>query len=717
MANTYPTAQYPLGSTEVKVLYNNASNLDDAVNDQINLIWTDRFGAIRKTYHGIEVDAQNALLNTGYEFIGDYDADGPLTIDRLNQIFTKDGEFWRAAAPPPGPGPVLPYTTVNNWAIDQPKFVSAGDAVLRTDLAAPPGAGLIGFAGDGSVNYPAGTVGYALLRSLPAFVNASSYGFVGDGTNVDTMRLQAAIDSGFPICMNAGTFEVTLAQNIPLEGGASVCALIINTGMILKGAGKGKTIIKLKDNESTDASPKYFNIFAGNSIIQDAHFSDFTIDVNGANNKISPSRGSGVYNPYNCAGIFVSGRVATVGTDARMLNCSIMNMAFINSPGVTCIATGQQEGSAVLSNNVQIMFCDFYNNGIDSSDHSSVYMWGNKIWVQFCNFDHPSQSTGVAGPVVAAELHGSSNFFCNNNINNYCQIAWVSGNQTGPSIGMHVCNNHARVSWVGVGLYSLTTIALGLRDVIIHDNTIEILQGPILNPGMTFPKTGILLGVEDGQSDRVSVQGNVLKCFDVVSNMGILVAPGSAAFMQDTDVKGNMVSGFSRGIVVGLGATGTAFDTMISDNNICNLTPSTAVALPDGIHVTGAHGAMSIKGNKIAGSVINRGIFLSTFGGPSTLDSLDMDGNDVASNATTPIFDSMIVSGRRQGRQACTITTTVPTNATWRIGDEVYYAPNLMAFGGGGGTQYIVDGLRRMTNGTGNVLNVDWFQQRRLTGN
>lgn len=140
MTNTYDTSNEPLGSTAVKVLYNNASNLDDAVNSDADT-WVDRppFGRVRRTWRGMENAFDQFLLNSGYEFIGDYDADGPLTITRPNQIFSKDGEFWR-----PGPGLVLPYTTVNNWAVDQPKFVSTGDASLRQALASATGATLVG---------------------------------------------------------------------------------------------------------------------------------------------------------------------------------------------------------------------------------------------------------------------------------------------------------------------------------------------------------------------------------------------------------------------------------------------------------------------------------------------------------------------------------------------------------------------------------------------
>lgn len=133
MTNTYDTSIYPLGSTHPKVLFNNASNLDDgAMNNRTSTTWVDREGAIRKSWFGIETDAANALLATGFEFIGDYDAVGELTFTRPNQVMSKAGEYWR-----PGAALTLPYTTVNNWVTDQPKFVSTGDASLRGALADP----------------------------------------------------------------------------------------------------------------------------------------------------------------------------------------------------------------------------------------------------------------------------------------------------------------------------------------------------------------------------------------------------------------------------------------------------------------------------------------------------------------------------------------------------------------------------------------------------
>lgn len=139
MTNTYLTGN-PLGSKAVKDLSDNASNFDEAVNSD-SPSFIDRFSKRRETLSGLKQMVVDFLAASGFQFLGDYDADGPLTITLPNQVFSKDGEYWRA-----GPSLVLPYTTVDNWVIDAPKFVSTGDATLRQALASAAGATMIGTA-------------------------------------------------------------------------------------------------------------------------------------------------------------------------------------------------------------------------------------------------------------------------------------------------------------------------------------------------------------------------------------------------------------------------------------------------------------------------------------------------------------------------------------------------------------------------------------------
>lgn len=56
----------------------------------------------------------------------------------------------------------------------------------------------------------------------------------------------------------------------------------------------------------------------------------------------------------------------------------------------------------------------------------------------------------------------------------------------------------------------------------------------------------------------------------------------------------------------------------------------------------------------------------------------------------------------------------MPTTGTFYIGDFVQNsAPAVL---GGAGNQYVIQGWKRITNGSAHVLNTDWVQVRTLTG-
>jgi len=107
----------PLGSIDARDLYDNAQNMDKAVN-QTTARWSDRFGVSRPSWAGM----------SHYNNVGEYAAG--ILITGYNEVFRYEGEFYRAAA-----ATVLPYTTTGSWSEDGPFFVPVGDAVLRHDIA------------------------------------------------------------------------------------------------------------------------------------------------------------------------------------------------------------------------------------------------------------------------------------------------------------------------------------------------------------------------------------------------------------------------------------------------------------------------------------------------------------------------------------------------------------------------------------------------------
>lgn len=161
---TYATGN-PIGSTSPKDLYDNAENLEFYSLGPLDY-YPDRLNVNRISLRGIENRANTALANTGFVDIGDYDADGPLTLTLRNQVFTKDGQFYSPSA-----ALALPYTTVNNWTTDAPKFVNRGDFVLRQDLGQPTGATLVGAVDeDGNTT----TVQLELLKNKSEFLIVDS---------------------------------------------------------------------------------------------------------------------------------------------------------------------------------------------------------------------------------------------------------------------------------------------------------------------------------------------------------------------------------------------------------------------------------------------------------------------------------------------------------------------------------------------------------------
>ena len=146
--STYKTGN-PLGSAAVKDLFDNAENLDFALNSLTALIWTDRLGKTRRSFFGMEsafvtqLTSQESRFNTfiqssGYQIVGDYTT-GPLTLTEYNQLIRYNNELYKLTA-----ATDIPFTTAGNtdetWtSTDAAHFVSVGDAALRQNLGSGEG--------------------------------------------------------------------------------------------------------------------------------------------------------------------------------------------------------------------------------------------------------------------------------------------------------------------------------------------------------------------------------------------------------------------------------------------------------------------------------------------------------------------------------------------------------------------------------------------------
>ena len=145
-----------LGSSSPEVLLKNATNLDQLVNGRESESLPDRFGVLRKTWHGMEMifsrfidyitgRGEQAVAAIGWQELGNW-AVG-LAVDNRQQIVYYNGSWYKylgelehviAGDSPENDGGV--------WSAANPtgKWSNIGDAALRSDLDSSDGQKLVG---------------------------------------------------------------------------------------------------------------------------------------------------------------------------------------------------------------------------------------------------------------------------------------------------------------------------------------------------------------------------------------------------------------------------------------------------------------------------------------------------------------------------------------------------------------------------------------------
>lgn len=201
---TTPTNK-PIPSEDPRDLKFNAGKIDEEVNGSADY-YTDRFSVQRLTNTGRnnqfqsqmtqqaddwleqfnqqESDFQQFLLNSGYQFLGDYE-NGPFTFTTRNQYTRYDGQYYRLNA-----ATDVGFTTTGNnatsFANDVTHFVLMDGDTLRQNL----GSSEEGMGGSLVRLTSGGTVQQAIK-----WVTPEMFGAVGDGVADDSDALQNAMNA------------------------------------------------------------------------------------------------------------------------------------------------------------------------------------------------------------------------------------------------------------------------------------------------------------------------------------------------------------------------------------------------------------------------------------------------------------------------------------------------------------------------------------------
>lgn len=131
----YDTGAFPLGSKDPRVLYNNAENMDVAMNSVEQEHWMDRgpqrAPLPRWTYWGMEQNYNRFISNSAWELPPLVYVDGsPLTVERSSQVIERDGNLYSVKLPAS-----FPVELSGTWSADEPLLVFRSDQSLRQELA------------------------------------------------------------------------------------------------------------------------------------------------------------------------------------------------------------------------------------------------------------------------------------------------------------------------------------------------------------------------------------------------------------------------------------------------------------------------------------------------------------------------------------------------------------------------------------------------------
>lgn len=207
-----------LGSSSPEVLLKNATNLDQLVNGRESESLPDRFGVLRKTWHGMEMifsrfigyitgRGEQAVAAIGWQELGNW-AVG-LAVDNRQQIVYYNGSWYKylgelehviAGDSPENDGGL--------WSAANPtgKWSNIGDAALRSNLGSGEGTSLVAKLG----NKPLVAISYYKNQGLS-----------------DQDAVQAAFDESSNITFDA---NVTLTSAIEFDR-SEPCTVIFSPGI------------------------------------------------------------------------------------------------------------------------------------------------------------------------------------------------------------------------------------------------------------------------------------------------------------------------------------------------------------------------------------------------------------------------------------------------------------------------------------------------------
>jgi len=418
--------------------------------------------------------------------------------------------------------------------------------------------------GDGSKAYLRVDGGYNVgLGYQPGW-----FGALGDGSTDDTVALNLMLLAAAGKVVNWGSQTDTYIVTESYSGiGASAQTYYGALKVYSNTLHQGNATIKVKDNTSTSGTPRDVSIFLvteNEMSVTGIEMQHLVLDCNGANNLISASHDGRLA----FAGFYVT------GDDVVITDSVFYRVKFKNTPGVTSLGLGQSNNfttATMISNNVDVLFCEFDDNGTDTDDHSSIYGWCEDLHIFGCHFNRTVDDTAFVNP-AAWEIHGARTITSGNTIEGfYSKAAFISVNYVNDVTDVIVENNIANVYRSGFDLFKNNANFKNLSRVQINKNIINI-SDKADTAGVTTAgvKINPLYGCTDISCDGndITAAGLAHKCF------GYYIVNGTADYpIDDVKITGGKVKNATKG-VFGETSAGVSKIGLVQVHNVTVINPT-----------------------------------------------------------------------------------------------------------------------------------------------
>ena len=482
---------------------------------------------------------------------------------------------------------VVPHTSSAAFATDTASKWRLYQGVTLGDLSAPSGASLVGYlpAGTGAV----ATDVLSRLRYLDSnviSVKDPKFGAVGDGVTDDTAAIQAAINHASlyskAVYMPAGTYlldTVTFIDPTHLyaQRGQNIFGLLFaKSNVTIYGEGDNsvlkvapnmllKSYVYTADSDSGTylghqmPGTKGFQVFTQSNAdvsVNNFKLNNFTIDMNGYNNKVYPINTSG--NQSQCHAVYLK----------RGDNFSCEIVRFVDAPGTQVICLDTLTTHAEIKDNVFVNcgFLDGTNTNLD--DHSTIYTMGSDARIIGNILTQDVQWTGKGGAPI--EVHGVRVTVSNNHVYKYLSMGVVSAIVQNGSFS--VKNNVGRsITALGYDLYNQNNYTL---DLCVTGNDVELTKIAISPTHPAYNYRAFIVSkyfdYSPGISD-IEISNNRIACVGAVGFTTDAEEQRNSAFhlklATKTKIVGNVISGF-RGQLMLLDEQQISSSIIFSGNNV-----------------------------------------------------------------------------------------------------------------------------------------------------